>query len=38
VTFTDQQKEQIKTLVKSGHTLGAQKIILKEVESQVGGG
>lgn len=37
VTFTDQQKEQIKTLVKSGKTLDAQKIILKEVESQVGG-
>lgn len=37
VTFTDQQKEQIKTLVESGKTLDAQKIILKEVESQVGG-
>jgi len=37
VTFTDQQKAQIKTLVKSGNTLQAQKIILKEVESQVGG-
>jgi phage-related protein len=37
VTFTDQQKEQIKTLVASGDTLGAQKIILAEVESQVGG-
>ena len=37
VTFTDQQKEQIKTLVKSGDVLGAQKIILGEVESQVGG-
>jgi len=37
VTFTEQQKAQIKTLVKSGDTLGAQKIILKEVESQVGG-
>ena len=37
VTFTDQQKEQIKTLVESGDTLGAQKIILGEVESQVGG-
>jgi hypothetical protein len=37
VTFTDQQKEQIKTLVASGRTLDAQKIILGEVESQVGG-
>jgi hypothetical protein len=36
VTFTDQQKEQIKALVKSGDTLGAQKIILGEVEHQVG--
>lgn len=37
VTFSDQQKEQIKTLVASGRTLEAQKIILGEVESQVGG-
>jgi phage-related protein len=37
VTFTAQQKEQIKTLVASGDTLGAQKIILKEIEGQVGG-
>lgn len=37
VSFTAQQKEQIKTLVASGKTLEAQKIILKEVESQVGG-
>lgn len=37
VTFTDQQKKQIETMVKSGDTLGAQKIILGEVESQVGG-
>lgn len=37
VTFTDQQKKQIKTYVKSGRTLEAQKMILKEVESQVGG-
>lgn len=37
VTFTDQQKKQIKTLVETGDVLGAQKIILKEVESQVGG-
>lgn len=37
VTFTAQQKEQIKTLVESGDILSAQKIILKEVEEQVGG-
>jgi hypothetical protein len=37
VTFTDAQKEQVKALVASGDALGAQKIILKEVESQVGG-
>ena len=37
VTFTEQQKEQIKTLVESGDVLGAQKIILKEIEGQVGG-
>ena len=37
VTFTDQQKSQIKALVASGKTLKAQKMILKEVESQVGG-
>jgi hypothetical protein len=37
INFTDQQKEQIKTLVASGDVLGAQKIILAEVESQVGG-
>ena len=37
VTFTDQQKKQIETLVKSGDTLGAQKIILKEIQGQVGG-
>lgn len=37
VNFSAQQKEQIKTLVESGKTLEAQRIILKEVESQVGG-
>lgn len=37
VTFTDQQKDQIKTLVASGDTLKAQQMIMKEVESQVGG-
>jgi hypothetical protein len=37
VTFTAQQKTQIKTLTESGDVLGAQKIILKEIEGQVGG-
>ena len=37
VSFTEQQKEQIKTLVESGKTLGAQNIILGEVEKQFGG-
>jgi hypothetical protein len=37
VTFTQQQKDQIKTLVESGDVLGAQKVILQELESQVGG-
>lgn len=37
VTFTAQQQEQIKAMVKSGDVLGAQKMMLKEVESQVGG-
>jgi hypothetical protein len=36
-TFTDQQKEQIKTLVESNNLLGAQELILTEVESQYGG-
>lgn len=37
VQFTTQQKEQIKTLVESGKTLQAQKVIMKELETQVGG-
>lgn len=37
VTFTADQQETIKSLVETGDLLGAQKIILKEVESQVGG-
>jgi hypothetical protein len=36
-TFTDQQKEQIRTLVESNDLLGAQELILNEVESQYGG-
>jgi phage-related protein len=35
--FTDQQKEQIKVLQESGDLLGAQELILAEVESQYGG-
>lgn len=37
VTFTDGQKKQIETLVKSGKTMDAQKIILKELTSEFGG-
>ena len=37
VTFTDEQKATIATLQETGDVLGAQKLILKEVESQVGG-
>lgn len=37
VSFTAQQKEQIKTLVQSGNTLGAQKLILKELNKEFGG-
>lgn len=37
VQFTDQQKDQIEKMVKSGDVLGAQKIILEAVEKRVGG-
>jgi phage-related protein len=37
VSFTQQQKDQIKTLVDSGKTLDAQKIILGEVGKEFGG-
>jgi len=37
VTFTEQQKEQIKTLQDSGDILSAQGIILDELKGQVGG-
>lgn len=37
VTFTEGQKKKIASLVEEGDTLKAQKIILKEVEAQVGG-
>jgi len=37
VTFTEQQKELIETLVESGDMLAAQDLILTEIENQVGG-
>lgn len=37
VSFTQQQKDQIKTLAESGRELEAQKLILAEVEKQFGG-
>lgn len=37
VQFTEQQKEQIATLVESGDVLGAQKVIMAEVERQFAG-
>lgn len=37
VSFTASQKKQIKTLVDSGHTLEAQKLILGELKKEFGG-
>lgn len=37
VQFTAAQKDQIQALVESGDVMGAQKIILKELTSEVGG-
>ncbi len=37
INFTESQKQQIKTMMEAGDILGAQKLILAEVESQVGG-
>lgn len=37
IQFTQAQKDQITAMVKSGNTMGAQKIILKELETQFGG-
>jgi len=37
VNFTEQQQEQIKAMVESGDAMGAQKIMLAEIESQFGG-
>jgi hypothetical protein len=37
VTFTEQEKDKIKTLVESNDTLAAQNLILEAIETQVGG-
>ena len=37
INFSDEQKDMIKQMVETGDTLGAQKAILAEVESQFGG-
>lgn len=37
VTFTDQQKEQIKTMQAAGDMAGAQAVVMKELKSEVGG-
>lgn len=37
VTFTDQEKEKIRTLVESNKILEAQDMVLKAIETQVGG-
>jgi hypothetical protein len=37
VTFTEAEKEKIKVLVESGNILEAQEMILKAIETQVGG-
>lgn len=37
VTFTEQEKKKIETLVKSGKILDAQNMVMKAIETQVGG-
>jgi len=37
VNFTQQQKDQIKTMVEAGDTVGAQKLILAELTKEFGG-
>lgn len=37
VTFTDQQEKQIKTMIKAGDTMGAQKVMLDELTKEFGG-
>ena len=37
VSFTDEQREQVKALQQSGDLMGAQKVILAELQNQYGG-
>jgi len=37
VSFTEQQEEMINALIKSGDVMGAQRVILKELQSEFGG-
>jgi len=37
VVFTEDQKKQITTMTKAGDTLGAQKVVLKELQREFGG-
>jgi Prophage tail length tape measure protein len=37
VSFTKSQKDQIKALVESGNVMGAQKLILRELQTEFGG-
>lgn len=37
VTFTEEQKKQIETMVESGDVMGAQKVILEELNKEFGG-
>lgn len=37
VSFNEQQREQIETMVKAGNTMGAQKLILQELATEFGG-
>jgi hypothetical protein len=37
ITFTEQEKEQIASMVKHNDMLGAQQMVLKAIETQVGG-
>lgn len=37
VAFTDEQKQQIKTMVQAGNVTGAQKVILAELSKEFGG-
>jgi len=37
ITFTQTQKDMVKSMVKSGNVIGAQTLILKELETQFGG-